>query len=333
MSEPILLSLLVNIATSAVWDGVKYGAEGLLHQPPVSRAIDDTVSAFPDIEDLCSTLAGWCATDALCRLTERVQAGERHLTNDAVISSFIEVSGFYAGEETETLAQRIITKFFEKLEEALYASDQGLSIHATRQEILHQETRETVIRQLGQSMTPHFASLAEQQAQILQRLPLLPDDIENLPEVRERIFHAKVDEARELMHAGKSRSAKSQLLRLRTELADQSPSVELLFRIATNLGVCALDLSDVETARTELQLALQLRPHSPKALANTAWLALADGKPAEALEFSTRALEGQPQDPHVMSLYLEVLHRLGRTREIAHSTGFSGDVLSPARWS
>jgi predicted Zn-dependent protease len=199
-----------------------------------------------------------------------------------------------------------------------------LNIHARRDELLHQENREAVHR-LGQSITPHLLVLEEQNAQILQRLPLAPDDIEKRPEVREKIFHARVDEARELMQAGKSRSAKLQLLRLRNELTDKSPSVDLLFRIATNLGVCALDLSDIETANTELQLALHLQPHNRTALANAAWLALVEDKPEEALPFITHALKEQPQDPHIMSLYLETLYRLGRTQEIA-------DLMTQEPW-
>ena len=89
--------------------------------------------------------------------------------------------------------------------------------------------------------------------------------VEN-PQAEEKILHAKIDQARDLIKDGKPSSARLILERLRDELAAGSPSAELSFRITTNLGVCALHLDENETAISEFRDALLLQPNSAKAL-------------------------------------------------------------------
>lgn len=311
MTEPILVPILTNIAASLIWDSTKAAAGRLIDKSPIASAIDGTTAAFLGIEDLRYTLRHWCETAEFQQLLKRLREGERDFTDDDVIDSFIQAGGFFAGESTTLIAENIITIFFRKLTDELYSSEIGITIYAQRDETLHKKSHDSLER-IENTLIALIA--VPKQVQIVQTISL--DDIENHPVVREWIFHARVDEARDLLVAGKPVSARSNLWRLRKELAEQSPSVELVFRIATNLGACALDLGDTNTARKEFQLAVDLQPMNSKACANAALAELIGGDPDKALTLVTPVLRLERQDPQVVAVYIQVLYRLGRLDEI-----------------
>jgi len=313
MSGDMLIGLLWKMAPSLLLKASGEGLKKLVEEPPVAKAITATGNDFPGIEGLQYTLTTWCDSVEFRDLLERVRAGERNLTDANVVSAFITVSSFYAGQETVALAQQVIETFVQKVVEELYTASGGLSVHASREEVLHARSQD-LIQETGQSINAQLSIIRQGQEKILRHLP--PDDTGTLPALREKILHARVDEARSLLEEGKAKSAGSILERLRHESANQSPSGELQFRIATNLGVCALELGDVNAAKAEFRSALAYQPRNQKALANAALAALLDGNAEEALRLISQARELGEGDLHTTSIYLQVLQRLERTAEV-----------------
>jgi hypothetical protein len=126
MSEGFLLGLLFKIASSLLTTIAKAGVQSLLQQTPVIKAIDATCESFPDLEPLRHTLENWCKSKAFAQILEQVKAGSRSISQDHVITSFIEVGSFYAGDNTRASAEQVLNTFAAKLEEQLYSTNAGV---------------------------------------------------------------------------------------------------------------------------------------------------------------------------------------------------------------
>jgi tetratricopeptide (TPR) repeat protein/transcription elongation GreA/GreB family factor len=125
-----------------------------------------------------------------------------------------------------------------------------------------------------------------------------------------------LDAARDLLNQGRPRAARLILDELRKELASKSASAQLLFRIATNLGACALQFNEYETANKEFAVALSYQPASVKGLANCALAKLLLGRPEDALLLSKQACQIDRRDPHATSNFIRALHELNRSGDV-----------------
>jgi hypothetical protein len=94
------------------------------------------------------------------------------------------------------------------------------------------ETAKTqdAIRETGQTVVGQIQELSA-----LVRQKLLSDSTAEF-EVREKIYHARIEQSRKLMEGGQPKTARRLLVELRSGLSSSNPSKALLFRIATNIG-------------------------------------------------------------------------------------------------
>jgi tetratricopeptide (TPR) repeat protein len=311
MSEGFLLGLLFKIAPSLLTTVAKAGVQSLLQQTPVTKAINATCESFPDLEPLRHTLENWCKSKDFAQILEQVKAGSRSISQNDVITSFNEVGSFYTGDNTRASAEQVLNTFAAKLEEQLYVTDDsGAYYHAQREEVLHSDTRNRLER-----IDEHVIAVEQTQREILSRLPS-SEDQNQTRSANEIHLHAKVDAARDLLNRGQPRAARLVLDELRKELASRSASAQLLFRVATNLGACALQFNEYETANKEFVVALGYQPTSVKGLANCALAKLLLGKPEDAFLFSKQACQIDNRDPHATSIYIRALHELNRSGEV-----------------
>ena len=322
MTESITASTLFwKIAQSILMAVGKYGLSNVTKADFIANAIMATARDYPDIEGLSDTLKCLCERNEFKDLLNDIKNGVRDLTVDSVFSLFMETCGFYVGEETESYALEILVTFASKIEEELLRTDDGLLMISKRQEVLHAESRES-LGKLGVGIIDG-----------IKKLQYAPpsDDIEKVPEVKEKILHAKIDTARDLLNQGKAMSAKTILLELRKEAEALGASSEIYFRIATNLGACSLDDGDNDTAKTEFNKALEYQPDNQKALCNAALAKILDNKPLEALELCIRARKLNEKDSHATCVYIQTLNLLGREQEIeeliTEESWISGDKI------
>lgn len=307
----MLESLFIEIVGALLYDGGRYMVGRLFPESPKRNAIKTTAAEFPNIPGVESALTQWCQSENFASQLEALESGHDHQAGEKLVNSFIDVGGFYDGlTNTHASARRVLEAFFKHLEEELLKSEFAHIIEDRRAKLRHQATQDGISdlsRQL-QGMPAAF------EAMIRQHLP--PVDPETIPAVQEKIHFAAVDLAVDLLKEGKPESARRRLAALREKLTQETPSVDLLFRITANLGSCALQLDDHKTAEREYEAALRLKPDHRLVLSYAALVAMITGDSERALEYATRSRPAGERDPHITSTYLRVLYHVNRGDEI-----------------
>ena len=144
---------------------------------------------------------------------------------------------------------------------------------------------------------------------------------ENNRAVQEQIHFASIDLAVELLKDGKPVSARKRLEDLRRKLASENASVDLHFRLAANLGSCALQLDDHKTAEQQYGVALSLKPEHRLVLSYAALAAMLTGNTERALEYARRSRPEDERDAQITSTYLRVLHHASRDDDMERLLG------------
>lgn len=307
----LVSAILVKLAASLAVTGIKAGYQKLTTSPAFKKATDETKAAFPEIE-LGPALRKWCESQQFEVLISSMSAGGRAFADDSIIDPFIGTGEFYAGENTRSMAGQVLALFFQKLEAEIIRSPDGLVAVAGRQEVLHEQTRAA----FQDSNRQIVADVGEMNAKMTAIQSSLSDKSVSPQEVQERILHARVDEARAILESGKPKTARERLETIRREIAGTNPSQSILFRIATNLGSCAIQLDDKETSIREIQFAYNLEPDNPKAIANASLVTLLQRRPQEALGLASRARAMVPRDSVATANYIQALFALGRDAEL-----------------
>lgn len=312
----MLIELLLALAGPLLEKVRKDAAKRLLDITPVTTAIDRTAAAFADRDaDAATHLRTWCDSPTFMSELREVMAGGHALTDDNVVGEFLDTTDLYS-DDPRGLARDLLIGFFQALDEELHKSELGPVIHAREERREHDLTRQAV------SESEHrIVAAVKDVAESGRAFPRPADEIAEIPEVRELVLHGKVDHARDLVNAGKTKTARMMLDKLRAEAALQSPSDELLFRIISNLGACALEEGDTATADQRFVEALELQPESAKAIANAALGAALTGRHDRSLELSQNALDRAPRDIHAMSVRLLSLQRAGHLDELDELIG------------
>ena len=318
MTETFLTILVWKVGSSLLIDLTKRGLKRISEAPFFLSAVVATAENFPDFDNLHHLLKTFCDSDRFLNLLERLKSGERDLTDDILVSAFIETTGFYNGDTTHQSASEILHFFFQRLELSLYRSIDALPSIAARQETLHDVTR-AVVRQSSDVLSSQMASF---QAAVLARLT--PDEGVSSENPQERIWDSEINTARNLLNRGKSKTARVLLSDIRRRLSEAVP-LRILVRIAINLGICALREGELDKAEKEFDLALKLQPHDPKALANRAQVGLLSGTFDLALELAKKARIQKPNESYSTVLCILALSKLGKSKEIE-------ELLSDEPW-
>ena len=306
MTEMEIVPLLVELGTSIAISAATGGFRAYFAQRTdvVKRAIQVTSSRFAEVEGTETALLQWTSGEAFVDFFERVHAGDRDF-DDEVVASFIDEGGFYLPitEERTAIAREILATFVTELSGALIRSDDGLTTVANRMEALQLETRQHVNSVLADLKTTLPSLLAAEVA---------------LPEASKEGSHtngthpaleAKIDLARDLINQGRVSSARMVLEDLRKEA--ETTSVELEFRVVTNLGACALAEDDIDRACALLETAHRLQPDNQKGIANAALAAQLSKDHERAVELANKARESDPSDSQATSVLIGELWGAG----------------------
>ena len=285
----------------------------------MQRAVAATADEFPTLE-VRDTLKRWSESDEFADLFDRFKRGNRSITNDAIIDSFIQIGGFYNGGDTQSSAQAILIAFNHQLQEHIYNSEEGLSTLANRQEELHVETREQTRTLLTQNKEEIVEQLSDRVGETLKGI-LITNETAKLAEIRDEVLAARIEAARQLIREGRFRSARSRLVSIRTDATTAEASAGSQFLIAINLGLCAIQLNELDNAKRELDVALTLRPNEPEALAYAAFVAARMNDFERASELASSALEKGPEHPQTTSTVFRVLCTIGEAEAVERYLG------------
>ena len=201
----------------------------------------------------------------------------------------------------------VVALWFARLTGKLPDKDEHLLASMNRQEDLLQETRGEISGQ----MAAGFATVTAELRSLRTAAVVLPGaskpGIHSNPDNRE--LEAKIDLARDLINQGRVNSARMVLEDLRKEA--ETTSVELEFRVVTNLGACALAEGDIDRAGTLLETAHRIQPDNQKGIANAALAAQLSKDHERAVELANKARESDPRDSQATSVLIGELWGAG----------------------
>lgn len=308
-------SLFTSILSRLAIDGGKSGIKKLFAQTEVRRAITRTTNEFDDVMATEPSLIKWIDSDDFIDLLDNVMAGRTVMRDEALVDSFISVGDFFDGESTRENAHQVLAVFSRNLYDELYKGKEGLSTLANRNETLHLETRDEIRN--DQSLQSDRV-ISEITANVREALleTLRPVNADVSPTLEEKIFYTRIDEAIKQLRKGKAEVARTMLLELRGEETTQDAPLNVHFRIAANLGSCALQLDDPETARSELRTALSLKPGHHQALSYASLAAMVNAERDKALDYSERSCPPEEDNPEIIANRIRVLHWAGKSKEI-----------------
>jgi tetratricopeptide (TPR) repeat protein len=270
-------------------------------------ALNGTQLAHPKLES-GPALRQWCESDQFGDLLTTVQKQGQSHPNGAIVRSFIEVGNFYHAEQTESAAEELLNTFFRLLEAEVLRSPDAIVALAGLQRNLSAEG----IQAIERAESGILAVVNDRS----ERLEALIQDSSIRPQaIQEHKFHARIDDARELLRSAYPKAAFDRLTAIRQEVTSSNPSQSILFRIATNLGCCALHLGDEPRAIEELTFAYKLEPENPKAIVNASLVALLKREPDEALRLAEIGRERTPHDSIATAHYIRALFALQRDAE------------------
>lgn len=202
--------------------------------------------------------------------------------------------------------------FAEHLEKELYKSEDDYYIEAQRPTIRHPQDQEGFLNISGQ-----LAELPTRVVKAIQEnFPAGAFDLETSPAVQEKVHSTTIELASSLSKEGKAKSARAILEKLRNDVASDNPSTELQFRLAVNLGMCALQLGEPASALTEFEFALRLKPDNKTALSKAAVAAMAEGKKEQSLDYARRSRLAGEKDANITANFLRALYFAGEIEEL-----------------
>jgi len=269
-----------------------------------SRAIDLALEGLDtQIEGLADHLERYRDSDDYSFRLSQFQAGSKPEVDDQAVAAFLEATDFHHGENTETVAAEILEVFFACLARAHYADKEGTHFLAVRNENLIESTGDHIL-----------SAVAEVHADIQEIMArrVATDDSDGSRVPAEAVLDARVDDARDLLNARRIEDAQRILDQVWPRLDEVSASPQLRFRVATNIGACALNRDDLKEARKWLLEASKHRPDSPKAPTNLALVDLIDGNYGGALSLAEQALAMDARNPDAMAVRIMALGKSGQ---------------------
>ena len=200
----------------------------------------------------------------------------------------------------------LVARWFARLIGILPDRDEYLLAVMNRQEVLHLDTRSEIVGEITADFADlkgEFRSLAATVAPDESARPGTYDHPEH------RALEAKIDLARDLIDRGRVSSARLALKDLKKEA--ETTSVELEFRVVTNLGACALAEDNVDDACALLETAHRLQPDNQKGIANAALAAQLSKDHERAVKLANKARELDSCDSQATSVLIGELWGAG----------------------
>ena len=274
--------------------------------------IRTTAGRFSDLEGIESALQAWTASESYQDLWNRIVAGERE-PDDKIIAEFIESSGLFLPDASEltSRAREIVVAFVAELANAIYNSNEGVSLLASRLETFHEENREgirDVLRGLEEIKSTNLST------PMVRSIPDVPMSPMSTQSSADKELARKIDLARDLLNRGLVRTARVELEQMRDEVTDASSYLQ--FRALTNLAACALAEDDTEAASNFLEQAHLLEPENIKGISNVALAAHLKGDSDRAKLLANKALALASNDSQATSILIVELSRHHTTEEL-----------------
>ena len=293
LATPVIVRVAAGLFTAAA----RRAVSNYFTIPAVEAAIRKTADEYSDIEAVAHCLRRWAEGGAFQRILGRFRSKEGPPPVEALVRSFVDDGRFFLAQDQEETAGLVVGFFIETLKDELYESDG--------------------FRQIGRQTERILGSVDELRAEVrdlASRSVDLPDG--DLGDPRLGPLQARIDTCRDLIDSGDLSAARRQLTKIRESDQFREGPAELRFRVLTNLGACALQLSEYEEAFQFFSLAREEGPDSPKALANAAVGNLMVSRFGAAIDLARQALEKEPRNGHAAAALVQALHRTDEAEKV-----------------
>jgi tetratricopeptide (TPR) repeat protein len=289
----------------------------------LARVAGDVGDSFASIESVRDFILEWVETeDFKTALTEWSDGGYRGQDFTNLALSFERSTDFYTGERSGEDALAIIEAFMRALGDELLKTEGGLLVHDQKDEARFQTqlaSSQRIELTLGQ-----IQSTLESQGAHFGK----PGAAEHSLSASEDPLDGKVSSAASMIQKGQFSEARSLLLQLKNEIVASTTS-HVRYRIRANLGVCATQLSDFETASEELTAASIIEPENPIVWLNLAQLALFEDQPSASVAHAEKALELGLEDRRAgFSVLVQAYGGLGDANAVEQLILDNPDALS-----
>lgn len=316
---------------SLIIDSLKEGIYKLKNNHSIKRTITKIDKKYEDVENLPKTLEKWLANKNVQNKLEEFIKGSRDINIEDLAITLVKDYGFYFGDESPEKSIEIITSFFDILNDEYLKSKEGLTIISHRQEILAEESRDE--EKTTQSM------IKESHSETMKAISGLSTQL-SLDDYKDKVqslYTKKIDDAREILKAGKIKTAKKLFEYLLNDLSkEQDVPKELFFRTWTNLGCCELELGQFKKATVHFELAHNILPENDKGIANMVTVMQLRKDYSAGLEYANELLKKKPQYLHGICVKASLLTQMGKSDEAINlfkdeDGNFNNTILNDAQ--
>lgn len=132
-------------------------------------------------------------------------------------------------------------------------------------------------------------------------------------------YKKRIDDARDILNAGKYETAKKDYLAIIKELEEETEPINrfLFFRAYNNLGNCEMNLGHYDKAAELFEKGYENAPADPKAIANYALAKSFKDRDEEALEIIEKLLATLPNDESAISIKSSILEKLHKYDDLS----------------
>lgn len=141
----VLGDLLVNLLASAIFTLGERGMKLTVSVPPLEQAITKTDFALTHLEGVAGALHRWCSSPSFGIICAKIEGGKEAVADATLIQSFIEITDYYVGEETDPAVSEILDLFFNTLNTEILNTSGGLAFHDRRMTAHHDDQKSSLL--------------------------------------------------------------------------------------------------------------------------------------------------------------------------------------------
>lgn len=316
--EKLFIGAITRVVTSAV--GKKVSA--FLSTQPDARAAATLSGAHSEFPALEGQLRAWVSDASFTPVRDHILNGAPPDVDEEALDSFRKGTQFFQLGVSVEDERALVLEFLNACREAHLQEPGGIAVLLRQGDYAARRNDETA----------RLVSEMHRDVKALGHAPALVavDSGFDTKEREHLVFDTRIQGARSLLHKGSITAARESLTALEHEIDGKDVPIRLRFRIATNLGACALGDDDTKEVRRQFERALAFCPDDTKAIANRALCALLERDLGRAVELASRALAAEPRSGHAMGILLQALYHsgdIGRLEELEASEAWMRDDL------
>lgn len=153
---------------------------------------------------------------------------------------------------------------------------------------------------------------------VVERLEAVDDVRKEYRTKFEQSYQRRIDQAKQKLDQERNETAKKEYELILNDLNQETEKIDphIRFRVFNNLGVCELNLGNLDRAAELFEKAYSAEPDLPMAISKLALAKSLKGVPEEGLPIINQLLKRYPTDNHAISVKANILYGLERYSDL-----------------